>query len=210
MIDYMLRHHDRIARLLGEHLFIALTAEGIAFLIAFSAALLIRRYKFFSLPVNAFCNAVFAVPTLALFSVLIPLTGLGKATAVITLVLYNQFILIKGISGAFESVDPSVIQAAEAIGLSRMQIFTTVKIPLALPLILNGLKLSLAAAIAGATLGAVIGAGGLGVLIFNGLAMKNGKQVAWGVILSSLCAYAANRIMQGLENRALKKSRGDI
>jgi osmoprotectant transport system permease protein len=209
MIAYLIKHHDKLLRLLVEHMTMSLVAVIFAFAIAFAAAMLMYRRKAFAPPVNIICNTLYAIPTLALFSILIPLTGLGKTTAVITMVIYNQFILTKSICSAFETIDPSVLEVSDAIGLGRWQTYYSVKIPLALPLILNGLKLALSSTIAGATLASLIGAGGLGELIFNGLSMKNQNQVIWGVILSSLCAFLANFVMQRLEDKALDRIQGN-
>ncbi|MDR2132083.1 MAG: ABC transporter permease [Clostridiales Family XIII bacterium] len=208
MIRYMTKHYDKLLGLLAEHMWMSAAAVGIAFAIAFAAAMLMYRRKEFALPVNVLCNTVYAIPTLALFSILIPITGLGKTTAIVTMVLYNQFILTKSICSAFETIDQSVLEAADAIGLDGWQTYCSVKAPLALPLMLNGVKLALSSTVAGATLAALIGAGGLGELIFNGLSMKNYNQVAWGVVLSSLCAFAANHVMQWMEDRALDRIQG--
>jgi osmoprotectant transport system permease protein len=208
MGEYFIRHHDKLLRLLAEHMWMSAAAVAIAFAIAFAAAMLMYRHRPFALPVNVLCNTMYAIPTLALFSILIPLTGLGKTTAIITMVIYNQFILTKSICSAFETIDQSALDAAGAMGMDGWQIYRSVKIPLALPLMLNGVKLALSSTIAGATLAALIGAGGLGELIFNGLAMKNQNPVAWGVALSSLCAFLANFAMQWLQDKALDRIQG--
>jgi len=210
LIAYAIRYHDKLLQLLAEHLEILLIAVTVAFLIAFPLAMLMYQYKFLSNPINGICNAIFAIPTLAIFSILIPITGLGKTTAIITLVVYNQFILIKSISNAFESIEPEVIEAANGIGLNQKQVFFDVKLPLAMPAIVSGLRMSIVSTIAMATLAATIGAGGLGELIFFGLEMKKWSQIMWGMLLSSSLAFIANVVMQRLEIRVLNKSRGDV
>lgn len=192
-----------------QHVQITLLAVLFAFVIAYAVAMLMYKYRFLTMPVNGICNAIFAIPTLAMFSILIPVTGLGADTAIVTLVLYNQFILTKSIYTAFTGIAPSVIESAEGMGMKEAQIYREVKLPLALPGIMSGIKMSVVSTITMATLSATIGAGGLGVLLFQGIATRNWNQLLWGVILSTLLALLASTLLQKVEDYTLKKSRGE-
>ena len=209
MIGYMTRHPDTLLELTLEHLELSLASVAIAFVIAYGVAMLMYRFRFLSVPVNGICNAIFAIPSLAMFAILIPITGLGETTAVITLVLYNQFILTKSISNAFLSIPANVVEAATGLGLSKRSIYWGVKVPMALPGIVSGLKMSIVSTITMATLAATVGAGGLGVLLFNGMTMKQWSQVLWGVLLSSVLALIASSLTHRLEAFTLARSRGE-
>jgi osmoprotectant transport system permease protein len=208
MATYMARYGNRIFEYLLEHIALCFFSVTIAFVIACLIVAATRFLPSLKAPVNAICNAIFAIPTLAMFALLIPLTGIGNDTAIITLVLYNQFILVKNIAQAFDSINAHVIEAAAGMGMSNWRQLIEIKIPLALPVIISGLKTSLIATLAMTTLAANVGAGGLGVLLFQGLAMKKWNQVAWGVVFSLLLGIVTSKVMQQLENRALRKSRG--
>ena len=209
MIDYLVRRSDRVLNCFVTHLELTLTAVVLAFCLASLLALAAYHSKAFSFIINGFTNAVYAIPTLAMFSFLIPIAGIGRVTAVITMVVFNQFILVKALTSAIGFVEPSVIESARAMGMSRLQVFFGVRLPLATPLILNGLKLSFTSTISGATLAAVIGAGGLGELIFEGMAVRKWVMVYWGIILSTLLAFVVNQIFQLLEKRSLSYTRGE-
>ena len=209
MINYMIKHPDKLLELTWEHLQITLITVVIAFLIAYLVAMLMYRFDILTVPVNGICNAIFAIPTLAMFSMLIPLTGLGADTAIITLILYNQFILTKSIHSAFVGIPPSVIEAANGMGMESKQVYWGVKLPLAMPGIVSGLKMSVVSTITMATLASTIGAGGLGVLLFDGMAMKKWSQVLWGVLLSAVMALIASALLHRLENYVLARARGE-
>ena len=209
MINYMIKHPDKLLELTLEHLQITLITVVIAFVIAYLVAMLMYRFNFLTVPVNGICNAIFAIPTLAMFSMLIPFTGLGADTAIITLIMYNQFILTKSIYSAFIGIPPSVIESANGMGMEAKQVYWDVKLPLALPGIVSGLNMSVVSTITMATLASTIGAGGLGVLLFDGMAMKKWSQVLWGILLSAVMALIASALLHRLENYVLAKARGE-
>lgn len=209
MVKYFLNHTDKIITYILEHLQIVFISVSVAFVIAYIISMIMNKNKTVELCVGGFFNLIYAIPTLALFGILIPITGLGKATAIITLILYNQFTLTKNISNAFCSISENVIEAAKGIGLSDAQIYWSVKLPLALPEIISGLKLSFISTITMATLGATIAAGGLGELLFRGLSMKNWDQMGLGIILSSGLALIFSIILQMIENHFLAIAQGN-
>jgi len=209
VIEYIVKYSNRVMNCFITHIELTLISVVLAFCVASLFALIAYHSKVVSHIINGLLNAAYAIPTLAMFSLLIPLAGIGRVTAVATMVIFNQFILVKSISSALGLVEASVIESAKAMGMSRLQVFMKVRIPLATPLILNGLKLSFTATVSGATLSAVIGAGGLGELIFEGIAMRRWTMVYWGIILSTALAFVVNQIFQLLENRSLAFSRGE-
>lgn len=203
-----MNHFDDVLEMTIEHMQIVFIAVFVAFVISFSIALFVNRYKKASPIVNAICNAIFSIPSLALLVLLIPLTGLGTTTAEVALVLYNLYLLVKNIAEGFDEVSPSIKEIGRGMGMSKMQLFANVELPLAMPLILSGLKLSVITTTAMATLGAVVGAGGLGTLIFTGLVTRHWNKVIIGTVACTLIASIFSFVLQILENYFLKAATG--
>ena len=145
-----------------------------------------------------------------MFAILIPYTGMGKGTAITTIVLYNQFSIIKNLNQGFDGIDKGVIESAKAMGMGSWIAFWSVKLPLAMPTIVSGMKMCLIATLTMSTLAANIGAGGLGVLLFRGLGMKKWNQIAWGILLILILGIIINKVLETLEIYALHKSRGYV
>lgn len=145
---------------------------------------------------------IYSIPSLALFSLLIPITGLGKDTAIIVLVLYNQYILLRNFIAGLDNVDENIIEAAKGMGMSNMQMLIKVKIPLAKKSLFTGIRLAVVSTIGIATIGALINAGGLGTILFDGLRTMNVNKILWGSILSAGLALFADKILQKIENKS--------
>ena len=209
MSVYFLKYYGQMSLLLLEHVQIVVLSIVMSLLIAFPIGILITRSKWLSTVVLSFCGIVYSIPSLALFSLFIPLFGLGKVTAIIVLVLYNQFILIRNILTGFQSIDPAIIEAGRGMGLGTKQMFFKIQLPLAMPIILGGIRIATVSTIGIATIAAVIHAGGLGVLLFDGLRMNYLPKILWGTILSSMLAYLANQALLALEKKATLRARGE-
>lgn len=209
MIDYIVSHLDKIVLCFLEHAQITVWAVAISFVIALPFGILISKYKRMSMIVNSLCNMIFSIPTLALLVILLPFTGLGNKTAIITLVLYNQYILIKNIAEGFDEISPAIREIGIGMGYSKLQFFLSVEWPLALPLIINGIKLASIGTVTMATLGATIGAGGLGELILMGLVMRHWNKVIVGAVLCAAFAFVLSIVLQKWEDWARKKAQGD-
>ena len=208
MISYAQRHGDLIIKYLGEHVLLLVITFIISYLVAAVIVSVTRRNTALKTILDVLTNGIFAIPTLAMFAILIPYTGLGIPTAVTTMVLYNQFSIVKNINRGFDGIDKSVIESANAMGLDERQRFIEIDLPLAMPVIVSGMKMTLIATLTMGTLAATIGAGGLGVLLFQGLRMKKWHQVGWGIVLTVLLGVIVNISMEKMEEYALKKSRG--
>ena len=210
MLDYISKQYDKILLYILQHLEIVLLSFVIAVIIAIPIGMLISKKKKLQLPIVSTFNAIYAIPSLVLYTLLIPFTGLGLKSAVIALVLYSQFALIKNVAEGFNGVDSSVIEAGKGMGLSKAQLFFNVELPLALPVILAGMRLAITTIATTSVLATSIGAGGLGVLLFDGLRTNNWNKIIVGTILASLFTIIVNQIFQKLERRALKKATGDV
>jgi osmoprotectant transport system permease protein len=144
------------------------------------------------------------IPSLALFGFLIPIPfigGIGTRTAIVALVLYALLPILRNTYVGLTNIDPAVLQAAEAMGMTESQILWRVRLPLALSVILAGIRTSTIITIGVATIAAAIGAGGLGTFIFRGVAMVSDAVILAGAIPAALLAIVADGLLALLERR---------
>lgn len=209
MIDYFARHAGDLFALLLQHLLLTVLSLGFAVLIALPIGLALNKYRRFSVPVLSVLGIIYAIPSLGLFALLIPLAGLGMKPAVIALVAYSQLILVRNIMIGFKSIDPAIIEAGSGMGFSALQLFWHIQLPLALPIMIGGLRIASVSIIGIATIAAWVNAGGLGVVLFEGLYQNSMAKVIWGTIFVSLLAVLTNQFLIWLEKRALMRARGE-
>lgn len=165
-LEWMADNADRIAGLLVEHVYLTLVAVGIGFAISFALSLAIRRQPRLYGPVVAVTGTLYAVPSLALFALLTPITGLGTLlTAEIALVSYTLLILTRNIVEGLRGVPRDAVEAATGMGYTARQRLLRVELPLALPVIIAGLRIATVTTVGLVTVTALIGLGGLGYLI---------------------------------------------
>lgn len=208
-IQYGQKHYMDLLEYLLEHIEMCATAIGISLLIAIPLCILLMKRKTLSKVVVALLGACYAIPSMAFFALLMPVFGLGKTGAIFVLTVYSQFILTKNILAAFNGIDPMIVESAKGMGMSALQVFFKVQLPLALPVILSGIRIAAIATIGSAVIAQTINAGGIGVILFEGLRSNNIAKMVWGTILAALLALTVNFILEKLEKRALRKSRGE-
>ena len=208
-IQYGQRHYMDLLGYLLEHIEMCATAIGISLLIAIPLCILLMKRKTASKVVVALLGACYAIPSMAFFALLMPVFGLGKTGAFFVLTVYSQFILTKNILAAFNGIDPMIVESAKGMGMSAWQVFFKVQLPLALPVILSGIRIAAIATIGSAVIAQTINAGGIGVILFEGLRSNNIAKMIWGTILAAFLALTVNFILEKLEKRALRKSRGE-
>lgn len=201
MIEYIRKHPEKVLGALTEHIELVLITLVISLAIACLLALLAMRSERVSDALNNLFSVLYSVPSLALFALLIPVTGLGRTTAVIVLTLYNQYILLRSFTAGLRDVDPAVCEAAKGIGMTDMQILTKIRVPLARRAIFAGIRLAVVSTIGIGTIAASINAGGLGTLLFEGLRTINTPKILWGSVLSALLAVSINRLLKMVEER---------
>jgi len=144
------------------------------------------------------------IPSLALFGLLIPLPligGVGSSTAIVALVVYALLPILRNTHAGLASVDPAVVEAATGLGMTQRQLLWWVELPLALPVILAGVRVATVLSIGLATIAAAIGAGGLGVLIYRGLATVDNRLILSGAIPAALLALASDGLFSLVERR---------
>lgn len=201
MIEYLIKYHDKLERALYQH--IGLVFYTLLFSVAAACVLTVVLLKYPRLEKAAvhFFEMLYCIPSLALFAVMIPVTGLGRNTAVIVMTGYNQFILLRNFLDGLKNVDPAVIEAARGMGMSERQILLQVRLPLAKKAVFAGIHLAIVATIGIATIAATINAGGIGSLLFDGLRTLNPVKIVWGALLSAGLAIAANALLNLAEKR---------
>ncbi|HWY43583.1 MAG TPA: ABC transporter permease [Candidatus Sulfotelmatobacter sp.] len=186
------------------HLLLVLVSMAIAILVGVPLGMmLVKRRRFRALALG-FASVMQTIPSLALFGFLIPLPflgGIGTRTAVIALVLYALLPILRNTVVGLTNLDPAVLEAAEAMGMTEMQILVKVRFPLGLSVILAGVRTATVITIGVATIAAAIGAGGLGTFIFRGVAMVNDAVILAGAIPAALLALAADAALGLLERR---------
>jgi osmoprotectant transport system permease protein len=205
-MDYILngRHWEfgeptSIPSLLVDHLSITAISMLIGLVIAFPLALLAVRFRRIYLPSITVAGMIYTIPSLAFMALLIPLTGLSRTTVIIPLVLYAQVVLIRNIVAAVQSVDPVLIEIGRAMGMTRRQVFARVTLPLALPIIIAGVRVATVTTIGIATIAPLFGTRDLGYLIFQGFNTSYNDQVLAGVLLVSALAVLADLLLLGVQ-----------
>lgn len=209
-ISYGQNHYDKLLGYLLDHLQLCAITLIISVLIAIPVSLILSKYKKVSRAVIAILGAIYSIPSMALFALLVPVLGLGETTAIFVLVIYNQFILVRNIITGFNGVDSTIVEAAKGMGMSPMQSFFKVQLPLAMPVILGGIRISVVTTIAIATIAATINAGGLGVLLFDGLQTMNMVKMIWGTLLAAVITLIFNSILIKIELREILRARGEL
>jgi osmoprotectant transport system permease protein len=201
---FFVAHRGEILGATLSHLTLVVIAMAFAIAIAVPLGMLIvERPALRSLSLGA-ASVFQTIPSLALFGFLIPIPfigGIGARTAIVALVLYALLPILRNTYVGLTGIDPAVLQAAEAMGMTNAQILWRVRLPLALPVILAGIRTATVITIGIATIAAAIGAGGLGTFIFRGVAMVSNAVILAGAVPAALLAIAADVLLAWLERR---------
>lgn len=187
-----------------EHLQISLISLFIAMIIAIPLAILIANKKKVSEVALQIAGIMQTIPSLALLGLFIPLLGIGKKPAIVTLVIYGIFPILQNTISGLRGIDPSLKEAATAFGMTRFEKLKTYEIPLAMPHIIGGVRTSSVMLIGTATLGALIGAGGLGSFILLGIDRNDTSLILIGAISSAILAITINALIKFMEDKKIK------
>jgi osmoprotectant transport system permease protein len=198
-LDYLINQRQRVIDLSIEHLQITLLALAVAMAIAIPIGMIVARWNRLALPVLGLLGAVYTIPSLAALAMLIPLAGLGRRPAIIVLAAYAQVFLVRNIVAGLRGVEAATLESARGMGMSPAQVFLKVRLPLALPVILAGIRLALVTTISLATITAWINAGGLGTLLFNGITRNNPSMILAGTIAVTTLALLADLLLRAAE-----------
>ncbi len=190
-----------IPNLFLRHMYIVGVAMVISILIAVPIGLLVSRYRRLYTPIVSFAGVSYSIPAIAFIAVLITITGLTLNTIIIPLVVYNQLALISNTAAAVNNIDPLYVDVGKGMGMNRRQLFYRVTLPLALPVIVAGIRLSTVTTIGIASLAGFIGQGGLGALIFMNITVGDYDAIFAGSLLLSVLAIAADLLLLALQTR---------
>ncbi len=201
---FFVEHREEILSATLDHVWLVLIAILIAIAISVPLGMFIVYHKALRTLALGIASILQTIPSLALFGFLIPIPfigGIGKRTAIVALVLYALLPILRNTYVGLTSIDPAILESAEAMGMTRGQIMLRVRFPLALSVILAGIRTATVLTIGVATIAAAIGAGGLGSFIFRGVAMVNDALLLAGAIPAALLAIVADFLLGLIERR---------
>jgi osmoprotectant transport system permease protein len=201
---FFLEHRAEILEATANHLSLVVIAMAFAIAIGVPLGMLIVHRPTLRNIALGLASIFQTIPSLALFGFLIPIPfigGIGRRTAIVALVLYALLPILRNTYVGLTEIDPSVLEAAEAMGMTQWQILWRVRLPLARAVILAGIRTATIITIGVATIAAAIGAGGLGTFIFRGVAMVSDAVILAGAIPAALLAIAADLLLGWLERR---------
>jgi osmoprotectant transport system permease protein len=201
---FILQNQTQVLELTLEHLWLVGFSTMLAVLVGVPLGIVISHRRSLDKPVLASANIIQTIPSLALFGFLLPVPWLGERSdrlAILALTLYALLPIIRNTYTGIRNVDPAVVEAGRAMGLTESQLLFQVELPLAVSVILSGVRVAIVISVGLATIAAAIGAGGLGEFIFRGLAMVDNRVILAGAIPAAILALAADLGVGWLEKR---------
>ncbi len=209
-IRFLMEHYQRVFYLSWEHIWIVGLSLIIATMIGVPLGILITKHEELAKRVLNGANVLMTIPSIALFGIMLPILavvnlGLGKVPAVIALVLYSQLPIIRNTYTAIKNVPPAVVDAGRGMGMNKWDLLKEIEIPIAIPVILAGLRTAAVMNIGIAAIASYIGAGGLGVLIQQGINRVYPEMILSGAILVSILAIVVDGGMGFLEHMITPK-----
>ena len=201
---FLWQRRGEILSLTGEHVLLVAAAAAIAIAIGVPLGVALTRRPGLARPVLGFANVVQAIPSLALFGFLIPVPligGIGARTAIVALVVYSLLPILRNTHAGIGSVDPAVVEAADGLGMTSGERLRFVELPLAFPVVLAGIRVAVVVGVGLATIAAAIGAGGLGVLIYRGVATVDHRLILAGALPAAALALAFDFGLGAVEKR---------
>ena len=188
-----------------DHFYISMIALLIAIVVAVPLGILLSKMKRTANVVLTIAGVLQTIPTLAALAIMIPIFGVGKTPAIVALFIYVLLPILNNTVLGVQNIDRNVIQAGQSMGMTKMQLMKDVELPLALPLIISGIRLSSVYVISWTTLASYVGAGGLGDLVFNGLNLYQPPMIISAAILVTLLALVIDFILSLVEKWVVPK-----
>ncbi|MBW3660687.1 MAG: ABC transporter permease [Gemmatimonadetes bacterium] len=204
LLRFLAANRAEATSLALEHLVLTGVAVGFAVAIGVPLGIAATRSRRVERPALLFVNVVQTIPSLALFGFLIPVPligGVGARTAIVALVLYALLPIVRNTHAGIRAVDPAIVEAARGMGMTDRQLLTKVQLPLAVGVMVAGIRVATVVSVGIATIAAAIGAGGLGVYIFRGIAVLNDTIILAGAVPAALMALAADGLLGWLARR---------
>ncbi|CAN5476150.1 ABC transporter permease [soil metagenome] len=195
---YLFEHPGNVFELTLEHIQLVGIAIVAAMMIGVPLGIICTRVRWLEGPVLNLTGVLYTVPSLALFAMLIPYTGLGSTTAIIALTVYSLLAITRNTVAGINSVPPATLDAARGMGMTGAQRLLLVELPLALPVIVAGIRIAVVASVGIAVIAVVIGAGGLGRLVFDGIRRLDADRIIAGAVVASVLALTADWLLRRL------------
>ncbi len=205
IFTFTLQKKQLIFNAICQHIFISLVAVLIGAMIAVPLGILLNRKKKIAGPVMTTAGIIQTIPSLVFFGLAMPLLGIGVKTGLTVLILYSILPILQNTYVGIHEIDRHYIEAAKGMGMSALQVLLKIELPLALPVIIAGIRISTVYIISWATVAALIGAGGLGDLIFTGLQTYNYHMILSGALPACLLAIIAGFLIGGLQKAVTPK-----
>lgn len=199
-MKWFLANWDQVLTGLYQHIVIATTSLAIAFALSLAIGIWAARSERVYRWAIALSGFLYTIPTLAFMALLIPIVGLGKTNAIICMVAFSLMIMIRNVAIGIREVPAEVVDAARGMGMSGFQVFARIEMPLALPVIVAGLRIATVTVISVAVVAAYVNAGGLGTLIFNGISNDHAPKIWAGALTACALAVAADLSFARLES----------
>jgi osmoprotectant transport system permease protein len=200
-VTYLVTNAPEVLRLLVQHMTIVFGGLILSIIVGVPIGVLISRVRVLELPVMTAAGLLYITPSLALFAALIPITGLGKTTAIAAQVVYSLLVITRNTVTGLRSVPAPEQEAARGLGLSGLQRLWMVEIPSALPIIVGGIRVAAVMGVGIASIAAYVGAGGLGSLVFRGIATVDGSLILAGVLPITALALSIDYSLRFIEVR---------
>jgi osmoprotectant transport system permease protein len=194
--DYLIDNWREVLQLTWEHIVLCSLAILLAMVFAIPLGILISAFPRMRFTTIAILGAIYTIPSLAFLAFLIPSLGLGRQPAVVVLAAYAQLALVRNMQIGLTGVDPNVIEAASGVGMSSWQSLTRVRLPLALPVLIAGLRIATVSTISLATVTAWISAGGLGTLLFEGITFNRPSMILAGTVAITALALSTDLLLR--------------
>lgn len=205
MRDFLRNNGQELFKKALEHLEISVIALLIAIIVAVPIGIMLSRMKRTSNVVLTIAGVLQTIPTLAVLAIMIPIFGVGKMAAIIALFIYVLLPILNNTVLGVQQIDSNLKDAAKSMGMTRLQMMKDIELPLALPLILSGVRLSAVYVISWATLASYVGAGGLGDFVFNGLNLYNANMIIAAAIAVTILALIVDFVLSRIEKWAVPK-----
>lgn len=199
-MSYLFSNPEVVLRLLGQHLWMTGTALLISVALALPLSVLAYRHPRVHTAIMGVLGIFYTIPSIAFIILLVPILGLNARAVIVALVVYTQVILVRNFVAGLQGVPAPILEAARGMGMSAWQMWTRVQLPLALPVMLAGVRIAVVVAVAIGTVGAKFGAGGLGKLLFDGISQPGRYDKIWaGALTVAALALTLNWGLQALE-----------
>jgi len=198
-MTWLFNNWDQVLVALYQHIVISATSIGIAFVLSLVIGIWAARHDRVFQWAIAISGLLYTIPTLAFLALLIPVVGLGRTNAIICMVAFSLMILIRNVATGIREVPEDVVEAGRGMGMSNFEILTRIELPLAMPVIVAGLRIATVTVISVAVVAAYVNAGGLGTLIFNGISNDHAPKIWTGALTACALAVAADYGLARLE-----------